>query len=154
MGTDGFALNNSFSPHFALGESNQVATMLLLVVMHIVVAVLGYLVRKPFGPISAIFELLHSSYYFTEGLLSTWLEYESKFCFFFGIFLLFPCNSRIIWISILLGFWRSFIDTFFFMQQIVPPVLNSFADQDSRVRYYACEALYNIAKVRKNLDFY
>ncbi|KOM58444.1 hypothetical protein LR48_Vigan11g147800 [Vigna angularis] len=30
---------------------------------------------------------------------------------------------------------------------IVPPVLNSFADQDSRVRYYACEALYNIAKV-------
>ncbi|KAB1205823.1 hypothetical protein CJ030_MR7G027988 [Morella rubra] len=31
--------------------------------------------------------------------------------------------------------------------QIVPPVLNSFSDQDSRVRYYACEALYNIAKV-------
>ncbi|KAL5648459.1 hypothetical protein ACJX0J_039268, partial [Zea mays] len=31
--------------------------------------------------------------------------------------------------------------------QIVPPVLNSFLDQDSRVRYYACEALYNIAKV-------
>ncbi|KAJ0038771.1 hypothetical protein Pint_22392 [Pistacia integerrima] len=33
------------------------------------------------------------------------------------------------------------------LQQIVPPVLNSFSDQDSRVRYYACEALYNIAKV-------
>ncbi|XP_064992330.1 protein VAC14 homolog isoform X1 [Musa acuminata AAA Group] len=33
------------------------------------------------------------------------------------------------------------------LKQIVPPVLNSFADQDSRVRYYACEALYNIAKV-------
>lgn len=32
-------------------------------------------------------------------------------------------------------------------QLIVPPVLNSFGDQDSRVRYYACEALYNIAKV-------
>ncbi|KAG8503447.1 hypothetical protein CXB51_001593 [Gossypium anomalum] len=31
--------------------------------------------------------------------------------------------------------------------QIVPPVLNSLSDQDSRVRYYACEALYNIAKV-------
>ncbi|KAJ6324299.1 hypothetical protein OIU76_011576 [Salix suchowensis] len=31
--------------------------------------------------------------------------------------------------------------------KIVPPVLDSFADQDSRVRYYACEALYNIAKV-------
>ncbi|RWW77219.1 hypothetical protein BHE74_00014640 [Ensete ventricosum] len=35
-------------------------------------------------------------------------------------------------------------------QQIVPPVLNSFADQDSRVRYYACEALYNIAKVSRS----
>ncbi|KAJ8498480.1 hypothetical protein OPV22_009032 [Ensete ventricosum] len=33
------------------------------------------------------------------------------------------------------------------LEKIVPPVLNSFADQDSRVRYYACEALYNIAKV-------
>ncbi|KAL2347765.1 hypothetical protein Fmac_001765 [Flemingia macrophylla] len=33
------------------------------------------------------------------------------------------------------------------LEEIVPPVLNSFADQDSRVRYYACEALYNIAKV-------
>jgi hypothetical protein len=32
-------------------------------------------------------------------------------------------------------------------QKIVPPVLQSFTDQDSRVRYYACEALYNIAKV-------
>ncbi|KAM7261708.1 hypothetical protein ACFE04_020785 [Oxalis oulophora] len=32
-------------------------------------------------------------------------------------------------------------------QQIVPPVLNSFSDQDGRVRYYACEALYNITKV-------
>ncbi|CAN0871727.1 Protein VAC14 homolog [Linum grandiflorum] len=33
------------------------------------------------------------------------------------------------------------------LEQIVPPVLHSFSDQDSRVRYYACEALYNIAKV-------
>ncbi|KAK8567510.1 hypothetical protein V6N12_006093 [Hibiscus sabdariffa] len=33
------------------------------------------------------------------------------------------------------------------LEQIVPPVLNSLSDQDSRVRYYACEALYNIAKV-------
>nr|GLL32876.1 protein VAC14 homolog [Ipomoea trifida] len=32
-------------------------------------------------------------------------------------------------------------------KQIVPPVLDSFSDQDGRVRYYACEALYNIAKV-------
>ncbi|XP_075522411.1 protein VAC14 homolog [Primulina tabacum] len=33
------------------------------------------------------------------------------------------------------------------LEHIVPPVLASFSDQDSRVRYYACEALYNIAKV-------
>ncbi|KAH9320795.1 hypothetical protein KI387_015434, partial [Taxus chinensis] len=38
------------------------------------------------------------------------------------------------------------------LEQIVPPVLNSFTDQDSRVRYYACEALYNIAKVARG-DF-
>ena len=34
------------------------------------------------------------------------------------------------------------------VKQIVPPVIDSFTDQDSRVRYYACEALYNIAKVK------
>ncbi|KAK4264056.1 hypothetical protein QN277_029396 [Acacia crassicarpa] len=34
-----------------------------------------------------------------------------------------------------------------YLEQIVPPVLGAFADSDSRVRYYACEALYNIAKV-------
>ncbi|KAG6757625.1 hypothetical protein POTOM_037945 [Populus tomentosa] len=33
------------------------------------------------------------------------------------------------------------------LEQIVKPVLDAFGDQDSRVRYYACEALYNIAKV-------
>lgn len=33
------------------------------------------------------------------------------------------------------------------VQKIVPVVLRSFSDPDSRVRYYACEALYNIAKV-------
>lgn len=31
----------------------------------------------------------------------------------------------------------------------MPPVLACFTDQDARVRYYACEALYNIAKVAK-----
>ncbi|KAG0581788.1 hypothetical protein M758_3G007100 [Ceratodon purpureus] len=38
------------------------------------------------------------------------------------------------------------------LEKIVPPVLSSFTDQDSRVRYYACEALYNIAKVARG-DF-
>ncbi|CAI5967289.1 unnamed protein product [Closterium sp. NIES-64] len=37
-------------------------------------------------------------------------------------------------------------------QRIVPEVLKSFSDSDSRVRYYACEALYNIAKVTRG-DF-
>ena len=31
----------------------------------------------------------------------------------------------------------------------VPPVLDAFGDADGRVRYYACEALYNIAKVAR-----
>ncbi|KAH6614753.1 vacuolar protein 14 C-terminal Fig4p binding-domain-containing protein [Chaetomium sp. MPI-SDFR-AT-0129] len=35
------------------------------------------------------------------------------------------------------------------LEVIVPPVLACFTDQDARVRYYACEAMYNIAKVAK-----
>jgi vacuole morphology and inheritance protein 14 len=42
---------------------------------------------------------------------------------------------------------------FHVVQKIVPPVLNSFTDQDSRVRYYACEALYNISKVSLGFEF-
>ncbi|XP_021352039.1 protein VAC14 homolog, partial [Mizuhopecten yessoensis] len=34
-----------------------------------------------------------------------------------------------------------------YVAELVKPVLDSFSDQDSRVRYYACEALYNISKV-------
>ena len=36
-----------------------------------------------------------------------------------------------------------------YLSLLVPPVLSCFFDQDSRVRYYACEALYNIAKVAR-----
>ncbi|EEH22289.2 hypothetical protein PABG_04500 [Paracoccidioides brasiliensis Pb03] len=36
-----------------------------------------------------------------------------------------------------------------FLYEIVPPVLACFTDQDARVRYYACESMYNIAKVAK-----
>nr|POF14954.1 vacuole morphology and inheritance protein 14 [Quercus suber] len=36
-----------------------------------------------------------------------------------------------------------------YMREIVPPVLACFSDQDARVRYYACESMYNIAKVAK-----
>ncbi|XP_065199328.1 protein VAC14 homolog [Sycon ciliatum] len=35
------------------------------------------------------------------------------------------------------------------LSQLVPPVLACFCDQDSRVRYYACEALYNISKASR-----
>ncbi|KAI3979254.1 hypothetical protein MKX01_007730 [Papaver californicum] len=34
-----------------------------------------------------------------------------------------------------------------YLEKIVPPVLSCITDQDSRVRFYACEALYHIAKV-------
>tara|TARA_B110001452_G_scaffold160789_1_gene133828 strand:+ start:220 stop:2259 length:2040 start_codon:yes stop_codon:yes gene_type:complete len=36
-----------------------------------------------------------------------------------------------------------------FLPQLLQPVLGSFSDQDARVRYYGCEALYNIAKVAR-----
>ena len=36
------------------------------------------------------------------------------------------------------------------LDSIVPPILACFVDQDSRVRYYACEAMYNVAKVARN----
>ncbi|KAF2664638.1 vacuole morphology and inheritance protein [Microthyrium microscopicum] len=36
-----------------------------------------------------------------------------------------------------------------YLEEIVPPVLACFTDQDARVRYYACESMYNISKVAK-----
>jgi vacuole morphology and inheritance protein 14 len=36
-----------------------------------------------------------------------------------------------------------------YLEEIVPPVLACFGDADARVRYYACESMYNIAKVAK-----
>ena len=36
-----------------------------------------------------------------------------------------------------------------FLPSIVPPILQAFSDNDSRVRYYACESMYNIGKVAK-----
>ncbi|KAF9362631.1 hypothetical protein BGX34_005773, partial [Mortierella sp. NVP85] len=36
-----------------------------------------------------------------------------------------------------------------YLESIVPPVLACFGDQESRVRYYACESMYNIAKVAR-----
>ncbi len=36
-----------------------------------------------------------------------------------------------------------------FLHVLLPPVLHCFDDPESRVRYYACESLYNIAKVSR-----
>eukprot|EP01048_Picozoa_sp_COSAG05_P014883 COSAG05_NODE_1730_length_4187_cov_126.370841_2_plen_656_part_00 len=41
------------------------------------------------------------------------------------------------------------MDSSDYLKRLVPPVLKCFADPDSRVRYYACESLYNIAKVAR-----
>lgn len=41
------------------------------------------------------------------------------------------------------------VDVARYLRDIVPPVLACFSDQDARVRYYACESMYNIAKVAK-----
>ncbi|CAF0751901.1 unnamed protein product [Didymodactylos carnosus] len=38
-----------------------------------------------------------------------------------------------------------------FRQYLVPPVLQCFLDNDPKVRYYACESLYNIAKVLRTV---
>jgi len=40
-------------------------------------------------------------------------------------------------------------DTRLYLELLLPPVLKCFTDQESRVRYYACEALYNISKVAR-----
>jgi vacuole morphology and inheritance protein 14 len=36
-----------------------------------------------------------------------------------------------------------------FLQSLLPPVISCFEDTDSKVRYYACESLYNISKVAR-----
>jgi vacuole morphology and inheritance protein 14 len=36
-----------------------------------------------------------------------------------------------------------------FLDLLLPPVVSLFKDQESRVRYYACEALYNICKIAR-----
>ncbi len=36
-----------------------------------------------------------------------------------------------------------------YLGELVPPILSCFTDTDSRVRYYACEALYNISKIAR-----
>jgi hypothetical protein len=40
-------------------------------------------------------------------------------------------------------------DSCSYINQLVQPVIACFHDVDSRVQYYACEALYNIVKVAR-----
>lgn len=37
----------------------------------------------------------------------------------------------------------------FFLESIVKPIFASFRDTDARIRYYACESLYNISKIAR-----
>ncbi|PHJ16100.1 heat repeat-containing protein [Cystoisospora suis] len=39
-----------------------------------------------------------------------------------------------------------------FLPQLIPPLLSAFSDPEPRVRYYACEALYNLLKVSWDLS--
>eukprot|EP00919_Chromeraceae_sp_WS-2016_P002118 GHVR01005147.1.p1 GENE.GHVR01005147.1~~GHVR01005147.1.p1 ORF type:complete len:683 (-),score=190.96 GHVR01005147.1:78-2126(-) len=41
------------------------------------------------------------------------------------------------------------VDAGRFVESLAPCVIQCFADQESRVRYYACEALYNVTKVAR-----
>lgn len=40
-------------------------------------------------------------------------------------------------------------DSGLYLKELIDPVLTCFNDSDSRLRYYACEALYNIVKVAR-----
>jgi len=40
-------------------------------------------------------------------------------------------------------------DIYKYLPLLLPPVIHCFGDPESRVRYYACEALFNIAKVAR-----
>jgi len=57
-----------------------------------------------------------------------------------------PCFYLLTRLSPFPPFWQELAR---YLEVIVPPVLACFTDQDARVRYYACEAMYNIAKVAK-----
>lgn len=36
-----------------------------------------------------------------------------------------------------------------YLFHIVPPILSCFSDADSKLRYFSCESMYNVAKVAK-----
>ena len=58
-------------------------------------------------------------------------------------------------IMILVWLWYlsfSFQETGRYSEDLIQPILTCMSDSDSRVRYYACESLYNVTKVaRENI---
>lgn len=40
-------------------------------------------------------------------------------------------------------------DASLYTDELIKPILGCFTDQDLRVRYYACESLYNVVKVAR-----
>ena len=58
-------------------------------------------------------------------------------------------------IVILVWLWYlsfSFQETGRYSEDLIQPILTCMSDSDSRVRYYACESLYNVTKVaRENI---
>ncbi|XP_043351133.1 protein VAC14 homolog isoform X1 [Dermochelys coriacea] len=51
--------------------------------------------------------------------------------------------------TIVPGSWLKQEDSGLYLKELIEPVLTCFNDADSRLRYYACEALYNIVKVAR-----
>ena len=73
--------------------------------------------------------------YETEHCLGTRLStQENTFCKFY---------------KLLICFFSSQASIGMHLPELVQPVLACFEDQDARVRYYACESLYNISKVAR-----
>lgn len=56
----------------------------------------------------------------------------------------FGCRTKVHSLCVILCFIQ---DTNLYMDGLTNPILACFLDTDSRVRYYACESLYNVAKV-------
>lgn len=51
------------------------------------------------------------------------------------------------WVLILITFLQ---DTACYTDELIKPILGCLSDQDLRVRYYACESLYNVVKVARS----
>lgn len=48
-----------------------------------------------------------------------------------------------------MGLARERQDGSAYLPMLIPPILTCIADQDSKIRYLACESLYNLAKASR-----